>query len=972
MSARGKIKRKGGTRRGIPAPTVLTGRERQLEIAIENISQGVCMLDAEGKVVLCNRRYIEMYNLSPEVVKPGCSLEELLVHRNQVAELVGGSPDQVGSEIRAGIGEGKTLDRLIKTSDGRVTRAISRPLADGGWVATHEDITERWNAEQAAARAEAAAQTAHRRLLDAFEVVPEGLALFDADDRLILWNRRYVEMYPQAGNVAVGTRFEDLLRAGIARGLYPAAQGREAEFLAERLSQHNQPRSNVEQQLAGNRWVRAEEQRTSDGGVIGVRIDITELKNREASLRLLFEHNPVPMFVYGLQGMHILAVNDAAVAHYGYSRERFLSMTALDIRPPEDWDAFRATVESGPAGYRAGRVWRHLRADGTTVDMAIFAHHLPYRGQPAMLVAAIDVTERSRAEARLRETQEFLDTVIENVPVAVIVKNADDLRYILINRTAEQFLGVSRNEILGRTAREVLPARAADYVAAYDAQALTATKPVVVDDVALDTPRHGIRMTNSRRMVVRSEGKPKYLLAVIQDVTDRKQAEARIVYLAEHDPLTELPNRAAFQQHLAATLDRAKTTGEQLAVLYLGLDRFKDTNDVFGPSVGDATLREVARRLEAVAGGAFLARLGGDEFSFIAAGQQPSTAEALTERLQQALSNDLKIEGHDLTIGASIGVAVFPGDGNDAATLVGNADAALDRAKADGRGIVRFFDGAMDRRLRERRALQHDLRLAVARGELAVFYQPQARLDRTIVGFEALARWRHPTQGLVSPTTFIPLAEESGLIFQISAWILREACREAASWRKPLQVAVNLSPMQFRQGDVTGLVRTTLAETGLAPRRLELEITEGVLINDHARAVSILTELKSLGVRIALDDFGTGYSSLSYLQSFPFDKIKIDRPFIANIERNPQAASIIKAIVALGHGLGLPVLAEGVETEEELAFLVRESCDQMQGFLLGDPRPIEQYAALVRSAASSANDAPRRRKPLGRRRAVKT
>jgi diguanylate cyclase (GGDEF)-like protein/PAS domain S-box-containing protein len=541
------------------------------------------------------------------------------------------------------------------------------------------------------------------------------------------------------------------------------------------------------------------------------------------------------------------------------------------------------------------------------------------------------------------------------VPVAILVKNAEDMRFILVNRLAEQFIGMTRNEILGQTVQEVLPPSAAEFVTANDEEALAAPEPIVAE-YELNIPGRGARVTSGRTMVVRFDSKPKYVLSVVQDLTDRKQAEARIAYLAEHDPLTELPNRAAFQQHLEAILKQAKTSGEQLAVLCLGLDSFKETNDVFGPSVGDATLREVAQRLGGTASGTFLSRVGGDEFALLATGPQPATAEALIEQLQGALDHDIEIEGHDLRIGASIGVAVFPGDGNDVATLVGNADAAMDRAKADGRGIVRFFDGNTDRRLRERRALQHDLRSALARGELAVFYQPQGRLDRTIVGFEALARWRHPTRGLVSPATFISLAEESGLIFPISAWILREACREAASWPRPLPIAVNLSPMQFRQGDLTGLVRSTLAETGLVPNRLELEITEGVLISDHHRAFSILTELKSLGVRIALDDFGTGYSSLSYLHLFPFDKIKIDRPFIANLQSNPQSAAIIRAIVALGNGLGLPILVEGVETEEQLAFLIGASCDQMQGFLLGGPRPIEAYTAVVGRGPSPPRD----------------
>jgi predicted signal transduction protein with EAL and GGDEF domain len=319
----------------------------------------------------------------------------------------------------------------------------------------------------------------------------------------------------------------------------------------------------------------------------------------------------------------------------------------------------------------------------------------------------------------------------------------------------------------------------------------------------------------------------------------------------------------------------------------------------------------------------------------------------MAEALQAALADDVVIDEHHLHVGLSIGVAIFPTDGGTATALLANADAALYRAKAEGRGTIRFFEADMDKRLRERRALQHDLRSAIDRGQLRLHYQPQVRMDGAAIGFEALVRWQHPVRGTVPPATFIPVAEESGAIIAIGQWILREACREAASWPRPLQIAVNLSPVQFRHGDLPGVVHAVLLETGLAPNRLELEITEGVLIGDFSRAVSILRRLKALGVRIAMDDFGTGYSSLSYLQSFPFDKIKIDQAFISNLDRNVQSTAIIRAVIGLGHGLSLPVSAEGVETEEQMKFLMRESCDEVQGFLFGRPQPIEAYAALV-------------------------
>jgi EAL domain-containing protein (putative c-di-GMP-specific phosphodiesterase class I) len=300
-----------------------------------------------------------------------------------------------------------------------------------------------------------------------------------------------------------------------------------------------------------------------------------------------------------------------------------------------------------------------------------------------------------------------------------------------------------------------------------------------------------------------------------------------------------------------------------------------------------------------------------------------------------------------LRVGLTIGIALYPTDGSDPATLIGNADAALYRAKAEARGSIRFFEPEMDERLRDRRALQHDLRTAVERDDLQLDYQPQARLGGEVVGFEALVRWRHPTRGIVPPDTFIPIAEENGTIIAIGEWVLREACREAASWQRPLRIAVNLSPVQFQHGDLAGLVHSVLLETGLSPGRLELEITEGVLIGDFSRAISILRRLKTLGVRIAMDDFGTGYSSLSYLQSFPFDKIKIDQSFISNLGRNPQSQAIIRAVIGLGHGLNLPITAEGVETQDQLAFLSCETCDEVQGFLIGRPGPMHLFAHLV-------------------------
>jgi diguanylate cyclase (GGDEF)-like protein/PAS domain S-box-containing protein len=575
------------------------------------------------------------------------------------------------------------------------------------------------------------------------------------------------------------------------------------------------------------------------------------------------------------------------------------------------------------------------------------------RSQPmaagGWVVTHADITEREHAVKELERTRNFLDTVLENVPASIIVKDARDLRYLLLNRASEDFLGVSREQLIGKTARDVFPLGEADEMEGRDRRMLAETKRRVFNVRPIETPGNGRRLVTSTRLAIAGEdGAPQYLVNVLQDVTEHKRAEARIAHMAHFDGLTDLPNRAAFSECFATTLERAVREKDRFALLCLDLDRFKEINDVFGPAVGDTLLRRVAERLANAAGEAFLARLGGDEFAVIAGGgAQPAGAAALAESLMAALAEDFVVEDDRLHVGLSIGVAIFPADGADVSSLMANADAALYRAKTGGRGSIRFFAAEMDHRLRERRALVHDLHSAVERAELRVYYQPQARIDGEITGFEALVRWMHPTRGLIPPDMFIPAAEESGLILAIGEWVLREACREAASWPKPLNIGVNLSPVQFRHGDLPGLVHAVLLETGLAPGRLELEITESVLIDDFSRGVSILRRLKLLGVHIAMDDFGTGYSSLQNLQTFAFDRIKIDRSFISSLESNRQSATIVRAVIGLGRGLDLPVIAEGVETADQLAFLSSESCDEVQGYLVGKPLPIAAYAEAV-------------------------
>ena len=443
-------------------------------------------------------------------------------------------------------------------------------------------------------------------------------------------------------------------------------------------------------------------------------------------------------------------------------------------------------------------------------------------------------------------------------------------------------------------------------------------------------------------------------VVAVRDIRERRAAEAKIRHMAHHDTLTGLPNRTLFHDRLSQAVAFARRNNVALTVLCLDLDRFKTVNDLTGHTGGDMLLKQVAKRLRSsVRDHDTVARLSGDEFAIIQLGAAASdSANGLAERLVKTMALPFDLDGQQMVIGTSIGVAIFPGDADSGEDLVRAADTALYRAKTAGRGTYRFFEADMDARLQERRLLERDLRQALAGGQFELHYQPLVGCGTDdVLGFEALVRWRHPERGLVSPVEFIPVAEESGLIMPLGEWVMRTACAEAASWQNSKKIAVNLSPVQFRHADLAKQILTILAETGLAPNRLELEITEGVLIEETERTLATLGQLKAAGVSVSLDDFGTGYSSLSYLQRFAFDKIKIDRSFIWEMERNADSMAIVRSVIALGRSLRITVIAEGVETAAQLALLQDENCDQVQGFLLGRPMPAGELGELVTAAA---------------------
>jgi diguanylate cyclase (GGDEF)-like protein/PAS domain S-box-containing protein len=717
------------------------------------------------------------------------------------------------------------LQKRRKSAREFATRAVRRVASRCADALTVLD-SNRTKLKSARAIADAAVATAaaaHERLREALEILPQGIVFLDNEGRYILWNQKYADIYKRSADLfKVGARLEDTLRIGVSRGDYPAAKGREEAWIKERLELLYKPGKQHEQVLADGRCVLIEERQTSDGGVIGLRMDITDLKQREASFRLLFEDNPVPMFVLRSDTQAFLGANAAALSHYGFSRDHLLSMTLHELRAAgeetvaaED-DPLEAVVTTS----------KHRTRNGQTIEVVVFSRQLDYEGVPAVLIAVIDVTER-------------------------------------------------------------------------------------------------------------------------------KVAEARIAHMAHHDALTDLPNRVLFRQRMADVLSQRSRSGNLIGTLCIDLDNFKLVNDTLGHPIGDGLLQDVAARIERVLRQRdTAARLGGDEFAVLVPEMKsPQELAVLAQRLIDVISEPYVIEGHMVTVGSTIGIAVAPTDGDDADHLLRNADLALYRAKAAGRSTFRFFEPEMDAQAQTRRQLEIDLRAALAMEKLEVHYQPLVDLaTKDVVGFEALLRWPHPERGYIPPSEFVPLAEETGLIAPLGNFVLLRACADATAWPEHIKLAVNLSPMQFRVGNVFTTVSGALAVTGLAPDRLDLEITESVLLDRTDHVIAHLHALRALGVRISMDDFGTGYSSLSYLRAFPFDKIKIDRSFVRDLPNNRHTLAIVRAILGLAAGLDMKVVAEGIETQADLACLAAEGCKEGQGFLFSEARPQDEVLKLLAEA----------------------
>ena len=681
--------------------------------ALNRLALGLIIFDKKREIVFCNQRYMEIYRLAPEQVKPGTPISEMIQHRLSLGLKVLQKPDEyIRERIGSPVVATTTIQEFI---DGRVIAYTAYPMPDGGGLATHEDITEREAMIAQLKQQQGGPSADHEEALRirnmqfdmAINNMSQGLCFFDAAHRLIVCNRRYIEMYDlPPDRVAPGMLLSEIVDMRFEVGSFPAM-----------------------------------------------------------------------------------------------SREEYL-------------------------------LWR--------------------------------------------------------TKVAVSADPTDSI----------------------------------------------------------------VELRNGRTFKIRHRPMPNFgWVATHEDITEQRQAELKIEYMAHHDALTGLGNRVLLNQRLEGALDRAAAP-ELLAVHHLDLDQFKAVNDTFGHAAGDKLLKTVAERLRAlIRDSDTIARTGGDEFVIVQVPiSDPAEARLLAQRIIAAMSEPFELDGHRAVIGTSVGIATGPGEGLTPDKILRNADLALYRAKDHGRGTFRFFEPAMDLQMQTRRVMEQDLRRALPAGEFELYYQPVVDLGTNEVsGFEALIRWNHPKHGLVAPAAFIPLAEEIGFIIPMGEWVIRQACATAARWPEELRVAINISAAQFRNSGLLQVIVGALSASGLSPTRLEIEITETVLLQNRETTLAVLHQLRALGIRIAMDDFGTGYSSLTYLQSFPFDKIKIDRSFVKDIGHNTGSLNIVRAVAALASGFGMSATAEGVETHGQLAQIVAAGCTEMQGYLFSQPLPAGEIEELFLS-----------------------
>lgn len=818
-------------------------------------------------------------------------------------------------------------------------------------------------------RSETRLRAASDLLRTTLESMDHGVVTVGSDGRVQLHNERASALLGlPPGSALDGVAFEHVTSRFEGRPII----GRHGETGTDPWSATGPdgPRT-FEHQLPGGSVLEVRAVPFPNGGTVFTFSDVTSRRAAERAVldsgrryRLLAEKTTDIVILSELDTTR-LYVSPAAKAVFGYDAEDLIGTRPLDYVHPDDVDAYRDLLDNlGNARVeQAVSRQRYRHKDGTWIwiEATFSLTRDEITRSPTGYVASLrDIGDRQAAEDALRQSEERLALALQSGNDGLWDWNAEPQRLWFSDRLAS-LLGFDPGEldVSYETWDGLLHPDDRSRIKELFQDHLKGASAIYEGEQRLRRKDGSYAWVMARGRVATRDAQKRALRVIGThiDITARKEAERRIAHMAGHDGLTDLPNRAKFHDGLKQLLDGIGYNGETGALLYLDLDRFKAVNDTLGHQAGDALLCEVARRFRAtVRAGDMVARLGGDEFAILQMHDldQATSAAALARRLVEVVGRPIVIAGQRVEVGVSIGIALAPRDGADADALVNRADLALYRAKSDGRNTWRFYEAEMDKAVEVRRNLEADLRGALARTEFEVHYQPVVdAASGCMTGAEALVRWRHPVRGLVPPCDFIPLAEETGLIAPLGAWVLRTACRDAVSWPDEIRLAVNISAVQFRHAGLAETVMQALISSGLPARRLELEITESVLMQDRSEILDTLHHFRGLGIRIALDDFGTGFSSLSYLRRFPFDKLKIDRSFVQDIA-DPGTASIVAAIVDLGLALGMSVTAEGVETAEQLASVRSKGCTELQGYLISKPIPASHMAGIVNDRKISA------------------
>jgi diguanylate cyclase (GGDEF)-like protein/PAS domain S-box-containing protein len=692
--------------------------------------------------------------------------------------------------------------------------------------------------------------------------------------------------------------------------------------------------------------------------ITGERRSEIVLPEPDEQYRLLFASNPIPMWIYDCKTLNFVAANEATIRQYGFTEQEFLSKSMLEIRPEEDIPDVLRDIERHTHGLQKRNVWRHRRKNGELFDVEVVCHRIDFHGIESMLVSAHDVTDRKRAEEKLQNSESKYRVLFEDSAEATWLMDRNG--FLDWNSAALEMFGYSAESPMFHPA-DISPPSQPDGTASR-----TAAEQKIASAFLNGKERFEWMHQRNNGHVFPAEvcltaltlsGKP-MLLATVRDISERKAAEERIQFMAYHDALTELPNRAILWDRLDNALSGARRRNEKVALLSLDLDRFKAVNDSSGHAFGDSVLKVVAKRLRnSVGEGDTVARIGSDEFLVLLCSVKGAGDAAIAaERIMDAMKPTLIVQGQSLRLSCSIGVSVSPAHGEEVETLIKHAGAAMRSAKQSGGGNVKFFTVEMDAQAAERLTMDKNLQLALDRKEFFLVYQPQLGIESgRITGFEALIRWQQPEMGLIPPDRFISIAENNGLILPIGEWVLRTACAQARKWQTDglpaVPVAVNVSAVQFCQASFCELIRDVLRESGLSPEYLELELTESLLLFNADVTLSVLQELTNMGLKLAIDDFGTGYSSLSYLRQFPVGKLKIDRSFIRDVATDCNDAAITTAIISMARSLRLKVIAEGVETEAQMSFLRGHHCDEIQGYYFSKPISPDEAASILNDQA---------------------